>query len=191
MKCTVEITPVDKDGNPVGETVCRENDLFTHNFGLWLSMYFKPYDIGAPLPAWSISLLDTAGIPRTVYTWTTDQYASLHMVEYAAGPGFNIGVGTGVTAANRTDTNLESPVGTWQTAGGITQAQWLPTSGVLKFSGVVFIPTNTAITECGLALKLWFGAGTTDYWFLMSRDVFSAINIAGGNYASVTYTISL
>lgn len=180
MRCTVEITPVDKDGNPVGETFTKENDMFTKNFGLWLRATFKPANQDVNEAPYVIP--DVDGTLRTNYAWTTAQVSNLANADSPG--GFTVGIGTGVTAPTREDTDLEAQIGTWD-SGTISQAQWLPASSIIKFSGIIFVAADQNVTECGLAAKI----GT--FYFLFARDTFPAVSVSAQNYASVTYTISL
>lgn len=95
-----------------------------------------------------------------------------------------IGVGTGTTAANATDTGLETET----TVSGLTRATAtisLVTTDVTDDTAQAvksFAVTGTvAVTEAGM-LNAGFGGGT-----LLARQKFSAVNVINGDTLEITW----
>jgi ethanolamine utilization microcompartment shell protein EutS len=82
--------------------------------------------------------------------------------------GCRVGVGTGATAAARTDHNLQTQVGSWAATSGT--ASWTSATGLVQFAGSVLLMAGATV--------------------LMFHDIFSGVVIAAGKYAHVAYTLA-
>ena len=96
-----------------------------------------------------------------------------------------LGVGIGTTAANQTDTALESEI----VDSGLARASVTPTSetttetdDTLQLVKAWSVSGTKAVTECGI-----LNAGAAGV--LLGHQVFSAINVVSGDTLTVTYQV--
>lgn len=88
--------------------------------------------------------------------------------------------GTGTTAAQVTDTGLQTPYGGARATG--TQSN--PSNGVYKTIGTISFSSSLAITEWGL-----FSA--TSSGTLWDHRIFSAVNVNNGDSIQFTYQLTV
>lgn len=92
--------------------------------------------------------------------------------------------GTGTTGENKTDTQLETPIGTSREAG--TQTEDDPDDyqsvATISYSGTY------AVTEHGI-FNEQYSASQAD-GVLMDRSVFAAVNVTSGDSIQFTYTLN-
>lgn len=96
-----------------------------------------------------------------------------------------IALGTGVTAANAADTTLETELavsGLSRVNATVSAVTTTVTNDTLQLANTFTVTGTAAITEAGI---LNAGAGGT----LLSRLVFSAVNVINGDSLTVTYKI--
>ena len=96
-----------------------------------------------------------------------------------------IALGTGVTAANVTDTTLQTELavsGLSRVNATVSAVTTTVTNDTLQLANTFTVTGTAAITEAGI---LNAGAGGT----LLSRLVFSAVNVINGDSLTVTYKI--
>lgn len=91
--------------------------------------------------------------------------------------------GTGTTAENVTDTNLQTAAGPTTRATG-TKSN--PTAPQIRSVGTIAYTGTLAITEHGLFDNAT--RGTNNLW---DRSVFSAINVVSGDSIQFTYTCTI
>ncbi len=96
-----------------------------------------------------------------------------------------IALGTGATAANATDTTLQTELavsGLSRVNATVSAVTTTATNDTLQLANTFTVTGTAAITEAGI---LNAGAGGT----LLSRLVFSAVNVINGDSLTVTYKI--
>lgn len=96
-----------------------------------------------------------------------------------------IALGTGTTAANAADTTLETELavsGLSRVNATVSAVTTTVTNDTLQLANTFTVTGTAAITEAGI---LNAGAGGT----LLSRLVFSAVNVINGDSLTVTYKI--
>lgn len=96
-----------------------------------------------------------------------------------------IALGTGVTAANAADTTLETEIavsGLSRVNATVSAVTTTVTNDTLQLANTFTVTGTAAITEAGI---LNAGAGGT----ILSRLVFSAVNVINGDSLTVTYKI--
>jgi len=144
-----------------GEVVLvKHGDLLLKNFAIILVDYFRG-------SAGGLSVKDINGNEKSFYE-----------VEY----GYSrIAIGTGSGGPTPGDYKLASKVATM----GISSHTILKsgTAMNLTVSAIFSIDASYSITECGIEVKEDGG-----YWILITRDVFSAIDVSSGDVLTVTYT---
>jgi len=112
------------------------------------------------------------------YYLATD-FASGQATPHISGMNYH-DCGTGSTAAQVTDTALQTPAGTARVSG--TQSN--PSNGVYRTVATIGFSSNLAITEWGL-----FSAATSGT--LWDHRVFAAINVSSGDSIQFTYSLTV
>ena len=177
--------PMGPPNNPE-KVMCKENDLILDNFGLWLSSFFVP---GSQNPYTAVSVKDTGNTSRNVSAWgSTSTNVAVSQYQHSVNLACSVGVGTGATAAARTDYNLQTQAGSWTALGG--GSAWTSAAGNVTFAGSVFLSAGATVTESGVIVD-WNGTDNVSRRVLIFHDVFSGVAIAAGKYAHVAYTIQL
>lgn len=98
-----------------------------------------------------------------------------------------LAVGTGTTAANAADTQLEAEItnsGLERAAATCTLVQTTTANDTAQLDKTFSVTGSEAVTECG---ALNNSSGGT----LLGRQVFSAINVANGDSLQITYKFAV
>ncbi len=186
QKCRVKLEIYQTDtpnGKPSGPVLTREHDLVLDNLGLILANLFFSYTTTTTSPTWTAK--DTGAAPRTLAIWGTAA-TTLIINPVAAGRGIRVGVGTGVTPAARTDTNLQAIAGALTPTTGAT-GTWTSAAGIVQVVGSVSLTAGATVTEAGLFLDCDDTAGVLRTIMLL-HDVFTGVVIAPLKFAHVVYT---
>jgi len=188
MSCSLEVWEADKHGNKIGACIKKPVDIITNQFGNYLASMIAAYT-GAINLFFSVTVKDTGGTDRTISHFGREAGGYYHAgTSSALSLGCRVGVGTGTTAAARTDYNLQTQVGSWTALSG--NAVWTSATGKVTFSGSVLLASGADVTEAGLEVILR-DTGSLARNFLFLHDVFSAVPIAAGKYAHCAYELQL
>jgi hypothetical protein len=118
-------------------------------------------------------------------------YACCYTYFYDGGDGGYIGIGTGTVAPARTDSALESQVGSWTPISPPVVSG----TSVIVASGITLTAAET-ISEAGFALQTggWTTTQTpafnTNGLFLFFHDTFTGISVAADQTLQVQYTLN-
>jgi|GEM_PF-2027754 len=94
--------------------------------------------------------------------------------------------GTGTTAENKTDTQLETPIGTAREVGTQTEGA---SAEIYRSVATISYTSTLAVTEHGIFNEAYVSAQTDG--ILMDRSVFSAINVVNGDSIEFTYELTV
>ena len=167
----------DKDGNI--KPIFQQNKLFTFLIvhGIVSPHFHKiPFLLGR----WS----DKMSISNLIPTVGAAGIASRLMGSGAEAVFIYIGVGTGSTAANATDTGLETETtvsGLTRATGAISRSTTDVTNDTAEITKTFSVTGTVAVTESGV-LNAAFGSGT-----LLNRQVFAAINVVNSDALQMTH----
>jgi hypothetical protein len=154
----------------------KTGDLLLKNFGILLVNYLRggvAYDY--------LQVIDINGFSRTLYAFANNQFVALHYEDS------RIAIGTGSGSPTPGDYKLASKVATMDIG-----SHTLLKSGTamnLTVSAVFSITASYNITECGIEVKV--ESGGSQYWVLITRDSFPAIEVSPGDVLTVTYTFKM
>jgi len=177
------VTVYDSNGN-LKSTQVKEDDLIVNNFRDWLQALFTT---GTSVTA---SLTNDANTTKTVNI-RSGTYAN-SWLDSATGSGTKggvAGIGTGTTAAARTDYALET-----QVEADATQFSGFPqystSTGIITMSFSFPITDTHAITEAVFGCN-WVASDASENTFILFHDVFSAVNVVNGDTLVLGYTLTL
>jgi hypothetical protein len=158
-------------------------DLFTNNFGSWLSSLLYSANAGHSNSITGVTLIDTVGTSRAVqgyYYITTGSASYTFNSSLAGGTMFQFGSGTNPTT--RTTATIQTPFATapensrFNTGFG----QSGPGTGRVNLSGAIAAGGNGTINEMCL-FAYWVTQGNSGFWFLLARDVITPVTFVAGN----------
>jgi hypothetical protein len=92
--------------------------------------------------------------------------------------------GTGTTAENKTDTQVETPIGTSRESGTQTEDD----ADDYQSVATIAYSDTYAVTEHGIFNEQYASAQTDG--ILMDRSVFSSVNVVNGDSIAYTYTLN-
>lgn len=168
------------------KVIYKNNDLILNNFGTLLSLCLIAYTTGNETPSGSV--IDVSNGARTITIYYYNTYAYQWFYYPSANQGVRIGVGTGSSAAARTDYNLQTQVGSWTPISG--NATYTSATGQVTLAGSILLSSAYTVTEAGLTIDGNDISGARRQ-VLMFHDVFAGVSIAAGKYAHVAYTLQL
>lgn len=133
-----------------------------------------------PLGLASLRVVTDVGVGFIVDAWQNS--VELEIMKYH-------GIGTGTTAADQTDTDIETELTTQYTSDN-TRATGSLTEGasanIFRTVGTNPVDASVAITEHGILSNATVGSGV-----LFDRHVFAAINLSSGDSLESTYDATL
>ncbi len=171
----------DKDGNV--KRIFQQNLLFTFLIAHGIvSPHF--YKIPFLLGRWS----DKMSISNLVPSVGAAGVASRLMGSGSEAAFIYIGVGSGATAANATDTGLETETtvsGLTRATGTISRSTTDVANDTAEITKTFSVTGSVAVTESGV-YNAAFGSGT-----LLNRQVFAAINVENGDNLQMTHKFDI
>ena len=171
----------DKDGNI--KPLFQQNKLFTFLIAHGIvSPHF--HKIPLLLGHWS----DKMSISNLVPSAGAAGVASRLMGSGSEAAFLYIGVGSGSTAANATDTGLETETtvsGLTRATGAISRSTTDVTNDTAEVTKTFSVTGTVAVTESGV-YNASFGSGT-----LLNRQVFSAINVVNTDSLQMTHKFDI
>ena len=173
------VTAVLRDKNGKIKPIFQQNKLFTFLMAHGIvSPHF--YKIPFLLGRWS----DKMSISNLVPSAGAAGVASRLMGSGSEAVFIYIGVGTGSTAANATDTGLETETtvsGLTRATGAISRSTTDVTNDTAEVTKTFSVSGTVAVTESGV-YNAAFGSGT-----LLNRQVFSAVSVENGDSLQMTH----
>jgi hypothetical protein len=168
------------------------HDLLNNNFFLALAGIFDNAQSGATV---SEALYNTAGTSTTMYFWgggAPTNYPCSYTLGggwgcAAGGGGGLVEVGSGGTAATRSDTALSIPFEGFVATSTTCVAG---TTDSVTVSGSENANTGVTLQEAGLFYS-WGGGGYNPNIFMLAHDTFPGVVVSAGNTITVQYTLSL
>jgi hypothetical protein len=167
------------------------HDLLNNNFFLVLAGIF---DNAPSATVVTEALHNIAGTSVTMYFWGINGYNappctySVQLGWGCANPGGGglVEVGSGGTAATRSDTALSIP---FEGFMGTSTACVAGTTDSVTVSGSENANTGVTLQEAGLFYS--WGSGGSSNIFMLAHDTFPGIVVSAGNTITVQYTLSL
>jgi hypothetical protein len=187
--CSLEVWEADRFGRKIGGYIKKPVDIITNQFGTFLANVIAAYT-GSRYMAVTCTMKTTGAADETMafFEVGSSGHYSMGFSTAVLPLGCRVGVGTGASAAARTDYNLQTQVGSWTALSG--NAVWTSATGKVTFAGSVLLASEANVTEAGLEVILSNQAGVAKN-FLFLHDVFGAVPIAAGKYAHVAYELQL
>jgi hypothetical protein len=152
--------------------------------GLITGVYDNPYDIGVKALAQFLQ----SNIFDTAETITDVTNTGRSISANSASTAIYINAGTGTTAAAFTDYKLTTTSSTYNSNGSYSQAGTVNAISSNTFTITATITNNSGSTIAYSEVGLSNTAAT--YQFLLSHDVFTALNVSNNGTLAVTYTLT-
>lgn len=185
IKIQATVTVKDKNGKVLAVAKSHPNNLILNNFGLMLAGLIRgPIAAAGSL----ITLNDVVPSAQTIRAYNTAVY-TFNCANLATGT--QVQVGSGTTAAARTNTNIETAFGTSPENTRFATGDGSYVNGIITFSGSVTAGGNGTINEVGL-FGAWSSSVGALKYFMLFHDILAAgIPFVAGNIIIVSYSIQL
>ncbi len=164
------------------------SDLFTNNWGVLLSHFIQ-------VPggeAVGYTMVDTANSARTNSTSYGKVYGGGNYMQFwnNSSCGFQFQLGSGSTAAQRSNYNIQTAFATAPESAKFQIGQSASASGTITLGAVISAGGSGTVNELCMFVTVYWHS-TSPATFLVARDIVTAVPFVAGNPLCASYSITL
>jgi hypothetical protein len=165
----------------------KPNDLILDNFGKWLAALIKTPVNNAN----AFTMVDTGGATRTFYAYGTSSGSYWYFNYSGAYTGTYLQVGKGQTAAQRSNTNIQTAMGTAPESTVFGTGNGSYAAGNISFSSAITAGGADTIYETGF-FGYWYDTVATLRTIMLFHDLLqSGVAFTAGKSLVTSYAIAI